>query len=107
MDTSDIADITSIINEEPVVIFSKENCVYCVLLQKDLDSMQIPYKKVMIDNNNNIKEKLIEFTKCKTVPQLFIGGKFIGGYNDFSRICGTGRLEQLLFPFNISVNIDF
>jgi glutaredoxin 3 len=103
----DTTDITNIVNEQAVVVFSKENCVYCVLLQKDLDSMQIPYKKVMIDNNTNIKEQLIEFTKCKTVPQLFIGGKFIGGYNDFTRLCGTGRLEQLLAPFNIPVNIDF
>lgn len=99
------ACIEDLIQTHPVVFFSKSDCPYCVTLQNDLVNMQIPYEKIML--TSNLRESLIELTGCKTVPQLFIGGKFVGGYKEFSTLCGTGKIEQLLSHYGITCVIDF
>lgn len=102
---SPLDEVLVSVHSQPVVFFSKENCVYCDMLETDLISMEIPYKKVML--TNNIRSALVEYTKCLTVPQLFIGGVFHGGYKEFSTLSGTGRLESLLSKFGIIVSLDF
>lgn len=102
------SEILNIINSDPVVFFSKQECPYCDMLEADLEAMHIPFKKVNLDSNNiNIRDALLDITKCKTVPQLFIGGIFKGGYKEFTALCGTGKLESLLEPFGIKIDLDF
>lgn len=97
--------IQDLINQQPVVFFSKTDCPYCDMLEDDLTSMQIPYEKIML--TPEIREPLIELTKCKTVPQLFIGGVFMGGYKEFSALCGTGKITSQLSKFGINPFFDF
>jgi len=99
------SDILNIVNSDPVVFFSKHECPYCDMLEADLEAMHVPFKKVILDNN--IRDALLDLTKCKTVPQLFIGGVFKGGYKEFTALCGTGKLESLLEPFGIKIDLDF
>jgi len=99
-------DIQAIIHHNPVVVFSKDECVYCDKLVADLEAMKVPFIKIDIIESN-LRESLIAHTGCKTVPQLFIGGTFIGGYSEFSKLCGVGKIETLLAPFNIIPVIDF
>lgn len=99
--------VEDIISEYPLIFFSKEECPFCDKLEADLLSIGLGayYKKVMLESD--LREELIELTKCKTVPQLFIGGKFVGGYKEFSILCGTGGIEKLLKPLGIEANLDF
>lgn len=98
-------DLTALVNSQAVVFFSKDECPHCVALSNDLDSLQLPYRKVMLESD--LRESLIELTGCKTIPQLFIGGRFVGGYKEFTTLCGTGRINQLLAPFGFSAVLDF
>ena len=94
------------ISQFPIVFFSKTDCHYCVKLEDDLISLGIKdYKKVMVTEQN--RDDLIATTNCKTVPQLFIGGKYIGGYTEFSRLCATQQIDTLLEPFGIKPTYDF
>ena len=98
-------EIFKIVQTDTVVFFSKSECPNCDKLQSDLVSIGIPFKKVTLESH--LRDDLVEYTKCKTVPQLFIGGKFIGGYREFTTLCGTGKLEALLEPYGLTANIDF
>jgi glutaredoxin len=88
-----------------VVFFSKDGCKFCDMLTDDLDTMRIPYKKVIIDSD--IRETLIISTGCLTVPQLFINSEFIGGYSEFKQLCTNGTIITLLSRFDIIPYIDF
>ena len=107
----------------PVIFLSLENCTYCDKLQADLEAFglysfdkapqSVPntYKKVML--TPQIKQELISILGLVgenprvTVPQLFIGGKHIGGYDSFTRICISGKIHQLVKPFGITLQDDF
>jgi glutaredoxin 3 len=73
--------IKSLVSSSPVIVFSKDTCPFCQKLEASLQRYCIPYKKVTV--TQNIRESLIAYTKCTTVPQLFINNRFIGGYTDF------------------------
>lgn len=77
--------IDELINSEKIVVFSKTTCSYCKKAKELLDNSEFKYKLVEIDldlNKDQLKEELITKTNMKTVPNIFIDGKSIGGYNE-------------------------
>lgn len=101
--------IVKIIQSSPVVVFSKDTCPYCQRLEADLQRYCIPYKKVTV--TPAIREELISYTKCKTVPQLFINSRFIGGFTDFQanivHILKELERHNIRKPKPIELDTDF
>ena len=63
-------------------VWTKDDCLYCSLAKKELHS-----RKYKIDERNITslwsKEDLLKVVpKARTVPQIFINDKYIGGYNE-------------------------
>lgn len=79
-----------------VVIYSKENCVYCTKAKRFLDEKNISYTVEMMDNRPEELAKLKQETGHMTVPQIFINGTFIGGYTDLVEADTNGELAKLL-----------
>lgn len=75
-------------NAEPVVMFTKRRCGYCDLAKTTFDNEFINYREIDIDVVRErdgvdmcvrLVNELVTQTRQKTVPQIFICGKFIGG----------------------------
>jgi len=73
-----------------IVVFSLEYCEFCWTLTGFLDALGVPYRRIDIDSfdyakdnqGNKYRSALQELTSCKTFPQFFVGGEFIGGAVD-------------------------
>ena len=73
--------------EEPVVLFALEWCEFCWSVRKLFSHYEIPYRSVDLDSvkyqendlGGRIRLALREKTGSVTIPQIFIGGEFIGG----------------------------
>jgi glutaredoxin 3 len=62
------------------IIWSKDNCPYCVKAKAMLDSKGIRYEERNITTSQWTKQQLLESVPdAKTVPQIFLYGKYIGG----------------------------
>lgn len=72
------------------IVYSKKNCPFCSMAMEELKLRGIPYDKIDLAD---IGKTAAEVTgrKVKTVPQIYIGGKYIGGYEDL--------MEHLETPF--------
>lgn len=68
-------------NESDVVIFTKEKCSFCVKAKELLDSKDFSYEEVSVGSDVSPKS-VRALTGRKTVPQIFIDGKFIGGSDE-------------------------
>lgn len=69
------------------IIWSKENCYYCHMAKEILDDKNIPYEERNLSDGSWTKEQLlIEVPDAKTVPQIFIDGNYIGGYDELSNL---------------------
>ena len=47
-------------------------------------------------DNKVLRESLTAETGCKTVPQIFVNDKFIGGFSDLSQLDNSGKLDMIL-----------
>lgn len=82
--------IENLIRSEKICVFSKSTCVYCDRTKELLNGSNLAYRVIELDkneycpNNNcsSVIRNLVRMTGHKTVPVIFIDGKFIGGYTD-------------------------
>ena len=65
-----------------VEIYSKSNCSYCVMATNFFDSKGINYDVYSADDPKIFQEMLERNPQARTVPQIFIDDKLVGGYTD-------------------------
>jgi glutaredoxin 3 len=63
------------------IIWSKDNCPYCIKAKAVLDNRNIIYEERNISKNWTREQLLEEVPNAKTVPQIFLWGKYVGGYD--------------------------
>jgi len=93
--------VSQTVASSKVVVFSKTFCPYCTkaknALQQYLKPEQITVLELDLrDDGENIQAALGEITGARSVPRVFVGGKFIGGGDDTARMAGNGELKNLL-----------
>jgi glutaredoxin 3 len=72
-------------------------CPYCVRAEMLLKSKGVEaIDKIRVDSMPNGFQDLVELTGRRTVPQIFIGNRHIGGFDDLAALDARGALEPLL-----------
>ncbi|KAF3332839.1 glutaredoxin-like protein [Carex littledalei] len=88
-----------IASSSPVAVFSKSFCPYCNQVKKLLSSLGANFKAVELDHESDgseIQAALHQWTGQRTVPNVFIGGKHIGGCDSTVALHNQGKLVPLL-----------
>ncbi len=81
---------------QTVEIYTFSTCPYCVKAKALLESENIAYKEYEISADKETEiAKLKERTACKTVPQIFVDGQFIGGCDDLYQLYDEGKFPEL------------
>ena len=79
-----------------VVIYRTPRCGYCVRVHHLLESKGVPFVEVDVANDDGKRRWLVDVTKQRTVPQVFINGKPVGGFDELARLNRSGELDRLL-----------
>jgi len=80
-----------------VRMYSTAFCPYCVRAEMLLKSKGVEViDKIAVDSMPNGFRDLVELTGRRTVPQIFIGDRHIGGFDDLAALDARGGLEPLL-----------
>lgn len=120
LDPTAMAEIQNFINdkEKPVTMFALEWCEFCWSVGKIFDKCGVPYQSIDLDSvaykeNNRggkMRNALEQTNNWKTLPQIYIGGEFVGGCTDVFDRYIDGSLSELMnkyqIPFDESVKID-
>ncbi|XP_022823065.1 glutaredoxin-C4-like isoform X1 [Spodoptera litura] len=91
--------IKQAITEEKVVIFSKTYCPYCKLAKDVFNKVKQPFKVYELDereDESDFQDNLAILNGFRSVPQVYINGKCIGGGTDVKILYETGKLEPML-----------
>jgi len=93
--------IKSQIAENDIVLYMKgtketPQCGFSSAVSKLLTELQLPYIAVNVLENPDLREGIKEFTDWPTIPQLYVKGEFVGGYDIVCEAYETGELEGLL-----------
>jgi glutaredoxin 3 len=90
--------VQKLIQGSPVVLFSKTYCPYCAKAKSILSDFHANAEILELDtrpDGADIMSALTELTGQKTVPNIYIKGKHIGGCSDLITLKESGQLKQL------------
>ena len=79
-----------------VRIYTTTYCGYCTAAKSLLQRRGVPFQEVDCTRDPDTRRWLIEQTGQRTVPQIFISGVPVGGYDELSRLDRGGRLPSIL-----------
>ncbi|OAD68720.1 hypothetical protein PHYBLDRAFT_117274, partial [Phycomyces blakesleeanus NRRL 1555(-)] len=82
-----------------VQIFSKSYCPYCTRAKDIFDDLDVDYKALELNDHPegpSIQQALQELTSQKTVPNIFVNQKHIGGYDALKSALDSGKLQTIL-----------
>jgi len=79
-----------------VVIYTQMFCGYCSAARSLLESKGVVYEEIDITMKPQLRLELRERTGSRTVPQIYIGERHVGGYDDLSALDAAGDLDPLL-----------
>jgi glutaredoxin 3 len=79
-----------------VIIYTTSICPYCVNAKKLLTHKKIQYEEIRIDQKPEMREEMIQKSKQRTVPQIWIGDYHVGGFNELWVLDKTNKLDELL-----------
>lgn len=85
-----------------VEIFTKDYCRYCARAKDLLRAKDIAFKEIDITHDTDLQKIVQERSGRRTVPQIFINDRSIGGYDDLFALNVSGDLDRLLAPANDS-----
>lgn len=80
-----------------IIMYATGSCPYCRMAENLLHSKGVQeIEKIRVDLNPELRQEMMAKTGRRTVPQIYIGDKHIGGYDDLSLLDRKGELMTLL-----------
>ena len=80
-----------------VIIYTGPICNFCSAAKHLLSKKKISYEEIDIGSDDKKREEMLKKSNgAKTVPQIFIGEKHIGGYVELKALENKGELDTLL-----------
>ena len=80
-----------------VLMYATGSCPFCVRAQMLLKAKGVTdIEKIRVDLDLQQREVMMQKTGRRTVPQIFIGGTYVGGYDDLAALDRAGKLDPLL-----------
>ena len=79
-----------------VIIYSTALCSYCVAAKNFLKSRGFGYQEVRVDIDPAARALMMERSRRMSVPQIFINGTHVGGYEELVALDRSGGLAPLV-----------
>ena len=79
-----------------IVIYTKDYCGYCAQAKALLQAKGAAYTEIDVTHDTDLQAEMVERSGRRTVPQIFIGDRHIGGFDDLAALDAAGELDPLL-----------
>jgi glutaredoxin 3 len=83
-------------NPPEVLIYSTNVCPYCVAAKALLEKKGVSYREINVENDPAERQRMMERTGRRTVPQIYIGDRHVGGFDELAVLDMRGELDTLL-----------
>jgi glutaredoxin 3 len=79
-----------------IVLYVSGWCPYCQRAQGLLANKGLAYQVIDVDEDAKSREEMIARSGRRSVPQVFIGDKHVGGCDDLFALEGSGELDRMI-----------
>jgi glutaredoxin 3 len=87
------------IERRDIIMYSTNWCGYCRRARNIFERKGIGFVEIKIDEEVGAREAMLEKSGGRrTVPQIFIGERHVGGYDELAALERSGELDKMLGP---------
>lgn len=79
-----------------VVMYATEFCSYCGAARMLLKKKDVDYEEILVSRDEDKRQEMERLSGRRTVPQIFIDDRLIGGFDELYSLEQDGRLDELL-----------
>ncbi len=80
-----------------VKIYTTSYCPYCVRAKALLKRKGVEFEEIDVTDDGDERARMVELTGGRrTVPQIFVDGAPLGGYDELARLDKAGKLDLML-----------
>ena len=80
----------------PITIYTAGWCPYCQRAKGLLTQKNLPFSEIDVDDDAKSREEMAARSGRRTVPQIFIGDRHVGGCDDLFALEDSGELDRLI-----------
>jgi glutaredoxin 3 len=81
-----------------VTLYTTASCPFCIRAKRLLEARGIPFEEIDVGNDDALREEIMQRTGRRTVPQIFIDERSIGGFEELAALDAAGKLANLHEP---------
>ena len=83
-------------SQPAIVVYATGWCPYCQRARALLAKKGLEFTEIDVEDDGKLREEMIARSGKRTVPQIFIGDKHVGGCDDLLALDGSGGLDRLI-----------
>jgi glutaredoxin 3 len=84
------------VTQPAVTLYVSDWCPYCERARGLLAQKKVEFSAVNVEDDAKLREEMIARSNRRTVPQIFIGDKHVGGCDDLFELDRSGELDRLI-----------
>jgi glutaredoxin 3 len=83
-------------SQPEIVMYSSRYCPFCVRAKALFFKKKLVVNEILVDQQPEVRRKMMVESGRHTVPQIWIGGQHIGGCDELLALEQANKLESLL-----------
>lgn len=83
-------------NDKNIVLYTTSWCPYCHMAKRLLTAKGVAFEEIDVDGNPELRAEVARRSGRTTVPQAFVDGLALGGYDQLADLERDGRLDRIL-----------
>jgi glutaredoxin 3 len=84
------------VTQTAVTVYVSDWCPYCERAKALLADKNVEFSEINVEDDSKLREEMIARSNRRTVPQIFIGDKHVGGCDDLFELDRSGELDRLI-----------
>jgi glutaredoxin 3 len=84
------------VTQPAVTVYVSDWCPYCRRAKDLLAQKNVEFSEINVEDRSDLREEMIARSKQRTVPQIFIGDRHVGGCDDLFELDRSGELDRLI-----------
>ena len=80
-----------------VEVYTTSYCPYCIRAKSLLKTKGVSFEEIDVTDDPQARERMVQLSwGRRTVPEIFINGRIVGGYDELRALETQGKLDSLL-----------
>jgi glutaredoxin 3 len=79
-----------------IVMYTTGWCPFCMRAKTLLDRKGVKYREINVEDDPALREEMQKRSGRRTVPQIFVGDRHVGGFDELSALERAGELDPLV-----------